>query len=159
MKQKYQSVATRSKRPANQPNESAIRVHPTEEGWFLAAAKTICTPEWMRHSLHARILCLSDEIQARLVARLHDCLPDDALAAGLSLEVAVVTVRQLRDGIPLTRESALLAPEMQPCGPLRTRAFREVFMAKELSENGSLRDILEAISSASTGLHLVSLAA
>lgn len=158
-KQKIQSVAiwstTRNTAPAGHPSESAIRVHPNEEGWFMAAAKTICTPAWMRHSLHGRILCLSDETQARLVDQLDDCWPDDSPAAGKSPGVAVVTVKQLRDGIPLTRDSAIQAPEMLPCGGVPTRAFREVFIAKDLSESGDCRAILEAIASARVGLHWV----
>lgn len=166
IRQKAQSVASRALVPGGSridcPSESAFRVHHGEEGFFQAMASTICSASWMGHPLLARVVCLTEDTQEQLIGRLKRRWLEVAPTAkgrpldGRMLEIAVVTVRQLRDGIPLSTEASLLPPEKLPAGPLRPRAFREVFLARDLSEGGDARAILEAVGRARLGLHLVS---
>lgn len=165
IRQKAQSVA-RAMAPGGSridcPSESAYRVHHGEEGLFQAMASTICSASWMCMPLLARVVCLTEDTQEQLIGRLKRRWLEVAPTAkgkpldGRMLEIAVVTVRQLRDGIPLSTEASLLPPEKLPAGPLRPRAFREVFLARDLSEGGDARAILEAVGRARLGLHLVS---
>ncbi len=137
----------------------AIRCHDTEQGWLLAAARTICTPEWMQHPQLARILCLSESTQASLIARLrrswqkraprHQGRPAD----GSNLDVAVVTIGQLRAGDHPAGGMSLLPPEMQLAGP-KARP-NEAFIASDLWESGDARAILEAVSWLRFGLQVV----
>ena len=128
---------------------------------FQAMASTICSASWMCIPLLARVVCLTEDTQEQLIGRLKRRWLEVAPTSrgkpldGRILEFAVVTVRQLREGIPLTRETALLPPEKLPCGPQRPRAFREVFLATDLVEGGDARAILEAVERAGLGLHLV----
>lgn len=165
IRQKAQSVA-RALAPGGSridcPSESAFRVHHSESGFFHAVASTICSASWMCMPLLARVVCLTEDTQEQLIGRLKRRWLEVAPTArgkpqgGRMLEFAVVTVRQLRDGIPLSTEASLLPPEKLPAGPLRPRAFREVFLARDLSEGGDARAILEAVGRARLGLHLVS---
>lgn len=165
MMQKAQSAASRVLVPGGSHigriNESAIRVHRDEGGLFHSMASTICNASWMCHPLLARVVCLTEDTQEQLIGRLKQRWLEVAPTSrgkpvdGRTIEFAVVTVRQLREGIPLTPETVLLAPEKLPCGPLRPRAFREVFLASDLSKGGDARAILEAVGRARLGLHLV----
>jgi hypothetical protein len=143
-------ASTHPRSGARGGDESRISCHDTEHGWFLAATKTICTPSWMRHPQLARIICLSKSTQALLTARLHKSWLEMAQtrrgrpANGSNLDVAVVTISQLRAGDPTARERPLLAPEMQLTGP-RARP-NEAFIASDLWESADARAILEAIS-------------
>ncbi len=143
-------------------DESTFRVHRDEAGFLRAMASTICTTTWMLHPLMARVACLNEDTQDRYIDWLKQRWSEVAPstrgnpADGRILEFAVVTVKQLREGVPLTRETALLPPEKLPGGPLRPRAFREVFLARDLSEGGDARAILEAIGRAQLGLHWIS---
>jgi hypothetical protein len=139
-----------------QPQEQAIRVHHTEEGWFRAMTQTICTPTWLAHPQLARVVCLTEDTQAQLTTRLRRHWQKVAPtlrgkpADGSNLEFAVMTVEQLREGIPLTPETALLAPELLSGGP-----FREVFLARDLSDGSDVRAVLEAVGRARVGLHYI----
>ena len=152
-------ASTHPRSGARGSDESAIRCHDTEDGWFLAATKTICTPSWMRHPQLARIICLSESTQALLTARLRKSWLEMAPtrrgrpANGSNLDVAVVTIGQLRAGDPPARERLLLAPEMQLTGP-RARP-NEAFIASDLWESADTRAILEAISWPRFGFHAV----
>lgn len=144
-------------------DESTFRVHRDEAGFFQAMASTICTTTWMLHPLMARVFCLEEDTQDRYIDWLKERWREVApmtrgkSADGRILEFAVVTVQQLREGIPLTRETALLPPEKLPGGPLRPRAFREVFLARDLTEGGDARAILEAVGRAQLCLHWIGL--
>jgi hypothetical protein len=164
IRQKAQSVASRLAPGGSRINcliESAFRVHHSESGCFHAMASTICTVSWMQHPLLALVVCLTEDTQEQLIGRLKQRWLEVAPTSrgkplnGHMLEFAVVTVQQLREGIPLSPETALLPPEKMPGGPLRPRAFREVFLARDLSEGGDARAILEAVGRAQLGLHLV----
>lgn len=143
-------------------HESAFKVHRDEAGFMQEMASTICTTTWVLHPLRALVVCLKEDTQDRYIDWLKHRWLEVAPttrgkpADGRTLEFAVVTVQQLREGIPLTRETALLPPEKLPGGPLRPRAFREVFMGGDLSECGDARAILEAVGRAQLGLQWVS---
>ena len=152
-------ASTHPRSGARGGDESRISCHDTEDGWFLAATKTICTPDWMRHPQLARIICLSESTQALLTDRLRKSWMKMAPtrrgrpANDSNLDVAVVTIGQLRAGDPPARERILLAPEMQLTGP-RARP-NEAFIASDLWESADARDILEAISWPRFGFHAV----
>ena len=166
MRREAQSAASRPWVPGGSlpghSHESAFKVHRDEAGFLQEMASTICTTTWVLHPLRALVVCLKEDTQDRYIDWLKHRWLEVAPttrgkpADGRTLEFAVVTVQQLREGIPLTQETALLPPEKLPGGPLRPRAFREVFLARDLSESGDARAILEAVGRAQLGLQWIS---